>query len=85
MEGKKPIYVGSGKTVSGQYGTFRNVTLKLSELKNYIYEYQGQKLVNLTINDKKETDQFGKNVSVTINDYKPENKEVVNKGDDLPF
>jgi len=85
MADKKPIYVGSGKTVSGQYGTFRNVTLKLSELKDYIYEYQGQKLVNLTINDKKETDQFGKNVSVTINDYKPENKEAVSKGNDLPF
>ena len=85
MEGKKPIYVGSGKTVSGQYGTFRNVTLKLNKLKGYIYEYKGQKLVNITINDKKETDQFGKNVSVTINEYKPENIEVASKGNDLPF
>lgn len=80
MEGKKPIYVGSGKTVSGQYGTFRNVTLKVKELKDFIYDYKGQKLVNLTINDKKEPDQFGKNVSVIINEYKPENK-----GNDLPF
>ena len=80
MEGKKPIYVGSGKTVSGQYGTFRNVTLKVKQLKDHIYEFEGQTLVNLTISDRKKPDEYGKNVSVIINEYKPESK-----GNDLPF
>ena len=43
MEGKKPIYVGSGKTVSGQYGTFRNVTFKVKQLKDHIYVFEGLK------------------------------------------
>ena len=81
------IYVGSGKIINGQYGAFRNITLKLDDLKPYIYKYNGKNLINLTVNDKRETDQFGKNVSVTINDFKPdENKStIVDNSDDLPF
>tara|TARA_Y100001951_G_C11069757_1_gene145432 strand:+ start:226 stop:504 length:279 start_codon:yes stop_codon:yes gene_type:complete len=85
---KKPIYVGSGKIVNGQYGPFRNATLNLDKAKAHIYKckFTNANLLNLVISDKKETDQFGKNVSVAINEYKPEIQE--DKGqivDDLPF
>lgn len=81
------VYVGSGKIINGQYGAFRNITVKLDDLKPYIYKYNGKNLINLTVNDKRETDQFGKNVSVTINDFKPdENKSTkVDNSNDLPF
>jgi len=89
MEGKKPlIYVGSGKIVNGQYGPFRVVTLDLDEINkhSYVCKYTKKQRANVIVNDKKETDQFGKNVSVTINEFDPEEqgnkKQII---DDLPF
>lgn len=84
---EQKIYVGSGKIVDSQYGPFRVVTLDCDELDKhkYVCPYTKKNRVNIIINDKKQTDQFGKNVSAIINDYKPEKKELENKGNDLPF
>jgi hypothetical protein len=65
------IYLGSGKTVTGQYGEFFNVTLNLDKIKdnaNVVEEYKGTKFVRLRISKKEQPDKFGKNVNVVWND-----------------
>ena len=91
MENKEVIYAGSGKTVSGQYGEFFKVTICLSDLpKEHLFEYNGKKYVKLDISKKKETDQYGKNVKVQVDTWKPEVKTVEASlnppiDNDLPF
>jgi hypothetical protein len=73
----KTIYCGSGKTQSGKYGEFFKVSICLSDLpKEFITEAKnGKKYINLTINRKKEADQYGKDLSVQIDTWKPEAKQ----------
>jgi|TARA_R110000765_G_scaffold419198_1_gene523210 hypothetical protein len=88
---KETIYCGGGKQVKGEYGTFRAVTINLSNLPaEHIFEYEGKKYVKLNISDKKEADQYGKDVSVSVNTWKPEQQSeakapVVQASNDLPF
>lgn len=86
------VFIGGGKKITGQYGDFRSVSICLSKIpKDSIFEYEGLKYVKLNVSDKKEADQFGKDVSVSINDWKPEAKIVnttpktVSVDEDLPF
>ena len=89
------IYCGSGKTKTGQYGDFYSVSICLSDLpKEHITTAKnGKKYVNVVINKKRETDQYGKDLSVTVDTWKPEpktepQKPSVNSFDDsdnLPF
>jgi len=92
------IYCGSGKKIESQYGIFRSITVCLTNLpEEHTFEYNGKKYIKLNINDKKEADQFGKDVSVSVNTYKPDkegkpipkDQPVVNpplpEKDDLPF
>ncbi len=61
------IYLGSGKTVTGQYGEFFNVTLNLDKIKqnpNVVEDYKGNKFVRLRISKKEQPDKYGKNVNV---------------------
>ena len=61
------VYLGSGKTVTGQYGEFFNVTLNLDKIKqnpNVVEEYKGNKFVRLSISKKEQPDKYGKNVNV---------------------
>ena len=93
MEKQEAIYAGSGKTVSCQYGEFFKVTVCLSDLpKEHLFEYNGKKYVKLDISKKKETDQYGKNVKVQVDTWKPEAnivnstpKTVAVDDSDLPF
>jgi hypothetical protein len=65
------IYLGSGKTVTGQYGEFFNVTLNLDKIKqnpNVVEDYKGTKFVRLRISKKEQPDKYGKNVNVVWND-----------------
>ena len=91
---KETIYCGGGKQVKGEYGTFRAITINLSDLpKEHIFEYNDKKYIKLNISDKREPDQFGKDVSVSVNTWKPgesekgqeQEKPVSRKDDDLPF
>tara|TARA_R100000951_G_scaffold43080_1_gene36238 strand:- start:4980 stop:5252 length:273 start_codon:yes stop_codon:yes gene_type:complete len=87
-EKKEVIYAGSGKKVTTQYGDFRAVTVNLSDLPSeHIFEYNGKKYIKLNVNDKKEADQYGKDVSVSVNTWKPEaqKEEQVAESSDLPF
>jgi hypothetical protein len=65
------VYLGSGKTVTGQYGEFFNVTLNLDKIKqnpDVVEDYKGTKFVRLRISKKEQPDKYGKNVNVVWND-----------------
>lgn len=84
------VFIGGGKKITGQYGDFRSVSICLSKIPaDAKFEYGGQEYVKLNISDKKEADQYGKDVSVSINDWKPEAKTVANtlepQDSDMPF
>jgi len=69
---QEKIYVGSGKQVTGNYGTFRSVSLCLSDIPaEHINEYKGKKYIKLNINDKREADAYGKDVSISVDTWKP--------------
>lgn len=91
-EKKETIYCGNGKKVTTQYGDFRAVTINLTDLPSeFIFEYNGKKYIKLNVNDKKEADKYGKDVSVSINTWKPDqeaivsSKAIVEETSDLPF
>jgi hypothetical protein len=67
-EQKKPTRVGNGKKRKPNWIT---ATLNLDELQKHQYDYNGKRLVNVSINIKEQPDQYGKDVEVSINDYKP--------------
>ena len=86
------IYAGSGRKIDGQYGTFRKISVCLNDIpKEFINDYKGKKYVSLLVNDRKEPDQFGKDLSVTIDTFKPEVKTqaaapvAVDEDNGLPF
>ena len=70
---EKTIYVGSGKTMSDKW---LKVTINPDKLKDYIEDYKGNKFIRLSINIKDEADQYGKDVSVSVDTWKPEEKAV---------
>jgi hypothetical protein len=79
MSEQKTIYCGGGKK---QKEEWRKISVCLTDLpKEHIFEYNGKKYIKLNINDKQETDQYGKDVSVSVDTWKPEevNKQNINK------
>lgn len=68
------IYVGSGKTRSGQYGEFYGISVCLDDLpdEHITTAKNGKRYVNLTVNKKKEADQYGKDLSVQVDTWKPD-------------
>jgi hypothetical protein len=91
------IYCGSGKTKQGKFGEFFSISICLSDLpKEHITEAKnGKKYINLNVNRKKEADQYGKDLSVQVDTWKPEPKQAhvpkqeysapSEQDDDLPF
>lgn len=73
---EQKIYVGSGQSKSGNYGEFFKVSICLSDLpKDFITTAKnGKKYINLNISKKKEADQYGKDLSVVVDTWKPEQK-----------
>ncbi len=98
-EEKKPIYIANGNKRSGQYGDFRSLSINLSkisrEASEHIFEYNGDKFIKVLINDKEQADKYGKDVSMTVDTWKPtpqgetkefQKVEVIEEVDgDLPF
>ena len=89
---KDKIYCGSGKRKESDKGIWLKCTVNPEVLKKYIQEYEGNKFVKLDINVYDEPNQFGKDVSITIDTYKPPKHPVdeiippISKtNDDLPF
>ena len=92
MEKEKTIYCGSGKTMNDKW---LKVTINPSKIKDYIQEFNGNKFIKLNINVKDEADQYGKNVAVSVDTYKPDTEKKAEpvkqesdsweSSDDLPF
>lgn len=78
------IYVGNGKK---QNDGWRKSSLCLSDIpQEHIFEFNGKKYIKLNINDKDQVDQFGKNVSISVDTWKPEQKQEGAQTDEtLPF
>ena len=90
---KQKVYCGSGKKRSDNW---ISATINLDKIKEHIQEYNGSKFIKVNINVKSEPDQYGKDLSVTIDTWKPEESQFRNKIDpnfthdntppaDLPF
>lgn len=95
------IYCGSGKTKTGKYGNFESVSICLDDIpaEHITTGKNGKRYVNLTINKKKEPDQYGKDLSVQIDTWNPDNAATPkaaqshtpkqeyseSEGDKLPF
>lgn len=78
---EKKIFVGSGKK---KFDTLRAITLCLTDIpQEHIFEYNGKKYIRLNVNDKKEADQYGKDIAVSVDTWQPEKKEDNKSG--LPF
>jgi len=82
MNKEEIIYCGSGKVMSDNW---LKVTINPAKIAKYIEEYNGNKFVKLNINIKQEADQYGKNVSISVDTWKPEKKQTEVQEDDLPF
>ena len=82
MNKEETIYCGSGKVMSDNW---LKVTINPAKIAEYIQEYNGNKFVKLNINIKPEPDQYGKNVSISVDTWKPEEKAVSNDSNDFPF
>ena len=83
------IYIGNGKK---QKVNWRKSSLCLSDIpKEHVFEYNGKKYVKVNISDKDQPDQYGKDVSITVDTWKPEPKQEQSQSSntaedmDLPF
>lgn len=79
---EKTIYCGSGKK---QNDGWLKVTINPDKFADYIEEFKGNKFVKLNINIKDEADQYGKDVSISVDTWKPEPQEQQTENSDLPF
>jgi len=86
MKEEKTIYCGSGKVMNEKW---LKVTINPTKIVDYIQEFNGNKFIKLNVNIKEEADQYGKDVSISVDTWKPEEKQpkAVNAtvSDDLPF
>tara|TARA_R110000751_G_scaffold16235_1_gene51599 strand:- start:2575 stop:2829 length:255 start_codon:yes stop_codon:yes gene_type:complete len=83
---EEKIYVGSGTEKFD--GNLVSCSLCLSDLPSEHIQTgrNGKKYINLNVQKKKETDQFGKTHYVAVDTWKPEpKKEVEDSNKDLPF
>ena len=83
MKEEKTIYCGSGKVMNEKW---LKVTINPTKIVDYIQEFNGNKFIKLNVNIKEEADQYGKDVSISVDTWKPEEKQAkVESSNDLPF
>lgn len=85
MNQEKKIYVGSGKK---KFDNLRSISICLEDLKDYAKQSKnGKHYVDLNVSDKKEVDQYGKDIAVSIDTWKPEKLQNTSQKieNDLPF
>ena len=78
-EKKKTHYVGSGKR---QNEKWIKATINAAKLEGHLQEYKGHKFYRLDINIKDQPYQYGKDISISIDDFTPESKQ---ESDEMPF
>ena len=85
-EKQNKIYCGSGKKKAENW---ISASINLDKIKDHIQEYNGSKFIRININIKPFADQYGKDVSISIDTWKPENKNNFPNDNtppnDLPF
>jgi cell shape-determining protein MreC len=69
METKPKVRLGNGKKRSASWLT---AAICLSDAEGHAYTYNGKKYVNLNINIYDQPNEYGKDVAITLNDYKKE-------------
>tara|TARA_R110000744_G_scaffold77156_3_gene152534 strand:- start:57 stop:323 length:267 start_codon:yes stop_codon:yes gene_type:complete len=88
MEKSENIYCGSGTEKTFSEGrSIVNFSVRLSKLKDHVYEYNGEKYVNLTLGANRDgANDYGKTHYVKVNTFKPEPQTTEKKKEDaLPF
>lgn len=70
----------SAKEITGQYGSFFNISMKLEDLKEYANE---KGYVNLVMSKRKEPGKYGETHYFTLNEWKPEEKPKSNAQEDI--
>tara|TARA_R110000744_G_scaffold133929_4_gene242686 strand:+ start:136 stop:393 length:258 start_codon:yes stop_codon:yes gene_type:complete len=83
---EEKIYVGNG--TSKFEGNLISCSLCLTDLpQEHMFEYNGKKYIKLIVQQKRETDEYGKTHFVAVDTWKPEGKtESSPKQEaDLPF
>lgn len=84
-EKKQAIRLGSGKKINE---TFLSSSMCLTDALKYAYEYNGKQYIKFNTSIFSEPDQYGKDVKITLNDFKPKaqsNPININSKSDLPF
>lgn len=71
MESKPKVRLGNGKKRSDSWLT---ATICITDAEAHVYTYNGKNYVNLNININESPDDYGKDVRITLNDYKKEDK-----------
>jgi hypothetical protein len=71
MESKPKVRLGNGKKRSDSWLT---ATICMTDAEAHVYTYNGKNYVNLNININESPDDYGKDVRITLNDYKKEDK-----------
>jgi len=66
---EKKIYIGQGNKRSDNWMT---ATLHTEKLKDYVEEFKGTQFVRININVSDEPDEYGKDVKITVNTWKPD-------------
>jgi hypothetical protein len=69
METKPKVKLGNGKKRSASWMTS---SFCISDAEEHAYNYEGKKYVNININVFDEPNKYGKDVAITLNDYKKE-------------
>ena len=89
MSKEKTIYCGSGKKQSDNW---IKATIKADALEKYIQEFKGHKFLKININIKDQADEYGKDVSISIDSWKPDgvspgiqDMKATEESTDLPF
>lgn len=71
MSKQNKIFCGSGKRQNDKWITG---TINVDKIKDYIEEFKGSRFVRISIELKDKPDQYGKDVSISINEYKKNEK-----------
>ena len=86
MEKTTKVYCGGGKKMASDW---LKVTVHLDKAKEHFFVYNGKTYLKLNINIKEQPDQYDKDVAISVDTYKPEEKKEVvqdsGKNNDLPF
>jgi len=83
---EKAIYIGNGKKQKDNW--FKSSICLTDIPQEHVFEFNGKKYVKVNVNVKDAPDQYGKDVSITVDTWKPDNepmKDIPSTGNDLPF